>query len=357
MKETVVLQKTRPYFARVDCGEPQVFFKFLELDQKRDYVIFAKDGEKILNRFGRDKFPSNVIASPHAAAYFEEEHPSAKLNRLDEFIKAHDAHKFLHIQGDIKPDYRLGKEASGRKMMEKIFAKDKMPSFVSLRNWVEPCYAGIIMADRLKTAQIIIDPQEAHLTSNRYFFYHNDRIGAKYVPLIEYAMLHQAKSAEKTKDFTFGFTVTTDDRVAIYEEIKKIEAQQMNFLVRYPKIDVNTCVKKSEYDKMLEHSRYTLIIPSYEVSDFSAIRFWEALFRDCVPLVHASCKWEQAFVEFPEIAAIIRSALLVNTEHIKSAVGKNYQVILQSIKSTNDWAKLHSIDWYREKTAPFFASL
>lgn len=359
--KNVILQKTRPYFARVDCGEPQTFFRFLELAPD-DFVfhLFAKDGEKILKRFGPENFPKNLVTSAIAGDYFELEKGAEKKQFLDTFVDHVQADAFLHIQGDIKPEYRHGKEESGRVFLDKIMTRDTMPTYVSLRNWTEPCYASLHFSRKLKTTHVVIDPQEAHLSDNLFFFYENPRIGAKYVPFIEYGMFRWAQThatKEKTKGFTFGFTVVTEDRVAIYNEIKKIEAQNVNFLVRYPSIGVDTCVKKRLYDEMLEESRYTLIIPSYEAADFSSIRFWEALFRACVPLIHSSCAWEQAFEEFPEIREVIRKHLCVNTEDISSRVGMDYQVPLKALVETNDWKKLNSLQWYREKTAPFFASL
>jgi len=100
-----------------------------------------------------------------------------------------------------------------------------------------------------------------------------------------------------------------------------------------------------------------LIIPSYEDTDFSSIRFWDALFKDCIPLIHESCNWKQAFVEHSEISKIIEDHLIVSTENIVEKVKLPNDQLLKMIQSTYDWEKLHDIGWYRSKTEEFFDSL
>jgi len=65
----ILLIKPRPFFARVEY-EPQVFFRFLELDKNNEYVLFAKDGKKIAKRFGAENFPKNLIFT-ESKLYFD----------------------------------------------------------------------------------------------------------------------------------------------------------------------------------------------------------------------------------------------------------------------------------------------
>ena len=354
----ILLAKTRPFFARVEY-EPQVFFRFLELDEKNEYLLWAKDGEKVLKRFGKENFPTNLKLT-NCKDYYNTDFCTEKKEFLEKWIDFNKVERFLHIQGDIKPFYRNGLEEKGFSYLNREMSKEKITNFVSTRNFIEPAFASYFFSTKLDTTQIIIDPQEAHLCDKRYFFYHNDRIKASYIPFVEYAFFKDSenKTYKKTKDFSFGFTVLTTDRIEIYTELLKLEKDNINFLVRFPKIDVDTSVSRKIYAEMIKESRYTLLIPSYEDTDFSSIRFWDALFKNCLPLVHETCKWEQAFVEFPELTKIIRDKLLVSTEQISSTINnQTYDSVLAEIKSTNDWKKLQDVNWYKTMTKSFFENL
>ncbi len=80
----ILLAKTRPYFARVEY-EPQVFFKFLELDENNQYIIFHKDGAKILKRFGIENFPKNLIVTD-CKSYYDTDKCSEKKDFLESFV-------------------------------------------------------------------------------------------------------------------------------------------------------------------------------------------------------------------------------------------------------------------------------
>lgn len=354
----ILLAKTRPFFARVEY-EPQVFFKFLELDENNEYLLWAKDGDKVLKRFGKENFPSNLKVT-ECKDYYITNNCNEKKEFLEKWLAYNKPERFLHIQGDIKPFYRHGQEEKGFTYLTKEMNKETITNFVSTRNFIEPAYASYFFSKKLKTTQIIIDPQEAHICDNRYYFYHNDRIKASYIPFVEYAFFKDSenKTYVKNKNFTFGFTVLTDDRVKIYEEIKKLDKYAINFLVKYPKADIDTSVSRKIYADMIKESKYTLLIPSYEDTDFSSIRFWDALFKNCLPLIHETCKWEQAFVEYPEITDIIRRKLLVSTDDIAIVLDSaTYDNVLNEIKTTNDWKKLQDVSWYKTMTKSFFENL
>lgn len=354
----IAIIRTRPPFARVEY-EPYHFLRWASLFPEKEFVWLTKNPDKIKGRFGVDNFPA--IRSYDMAEYFDFDTVEEKVQFLDKAVSELGITQLITIHNDIRSQFKSGSEEKG----VSFFETQKVPTFASMRSFYEMTFIGYHLSKSLPTLHIFVDPQEGHWNKingadeKNFFFYENSRINAEYFPFVEWSFAQELdRKRKKTKKFSFGFTVVTEDRESLYHQLTALNEHNINFLVKFPKLDIDTTVKRSDYAQMLEQSEFTLVIPSYEDTDFSSIRFWDALTKDCIPFVLDSCQWEQAFVEHPEISEILKNDLLVSVETVKDKIeNTDHAALLKKIKSTSDWKKLKNRDWFIEKSKSFFDSL
>jgi hypothetical protein len=350
----IAVIRTRPSFARVEY-EPYHFLNWTEIFPDKDFLWLAKNPSKISNRFGLDNFPR--IASYDTQSYFEAETVEEKKRILDKMVKDNEITQIVTIHNDIRAQFKNGSEDKG----VSFFETDKIPTFSSVRSFYEASFIAYHLSKTLPTIHIYVDPQEGSWNKingadeTNFFFYENPRINAGYLPFVEWSFAKEIGTKHrKRKKFSFGFTVVTEDREPLYYQLAALKDQDINFLVKFPKLDIDTTVKRADYSDMLKESEFTLVIPSYEDTDFSSIRFWDALVKGCIPFVLDSCKWEQAFVEHPDLTKIIREDLLVTVDTVKSKIEEtNYRDLINKIHNTEDWKKLKTRDWFVKKSQPF----
>jgi hypothetical protein len=350
----IAIIRTRPPFARVEY-EPYHFLRWTEIFPEKDFLWLAKNPSKISNRFGLDNFPR--IDSYDMQEYYDAETVVEKKRILDKIVEENGITQLITIHNDIRSQFKNGSEDKG----VSFFETDKIPTFASVKGFYEPTFIPYHMSKTIPVIHIYVDPQEGSwnkingANETNFFFYQNPRIGAEYFPFVEWSFAKEIGSKfQKRKKFAFGFTVVTEDRESLYHQLAALKEHDINFLVKFPKLDIDTTVKRSDYSDMLKESEFTLVIPSYEDTDFSSIRFWDALVKGCIPFVLDSCRWEQAFVEHPDLTKIIKEDLLVTVDTVKSKIeGTNYRELLNKIHNTNDWKKLKSTEWFVRKSRNF----
>lgn len=158
--------------------------------------------------------------------------------------------------------------------------------------------------------------------------------------------MKQSGPKEKIYDFSFGFSNVNKipSRTKIYQDLKEFPN------IFYKGDDINTFIERDVYnDHYITSSKYTLIIPAYDNTQFSMIRFCEALKRECIPLIHETCKFEHSFNERKEFLEVIKKHnLIVDTTNFNKKIKSfNYNKIIDDFKSTKDWKYYNSIDTYK----------
>lgn len=117
------------------------------------------------------------------------------------------------------------------------------------------------------------------------------------------------------------------------------------------------------YDDYLKHiasSKFTLIIPSYDVNCFSLRRFFESLTADCIPLILYNCNYEWGLNQGSEIIQFVKDNLLItedDLEHLPDVVAekaKHYDELLQQLKSTTWWKTYTNPKFYRRTLLDMF---
>ena len=166
-------------------------------------------------------------------------------------------------------------------------------------------------------------------------------------------MFKNGKDIEKTVDFTFYGTALTEDRQYLVEQkdlLTNIRNSDVGIIVKKD----STYVSQTEYYDKLARSKFTLIIPSYDVTTFSVIRFLEAVSNHCLPLVLDTVNLTDLKNTFKDIYDIVKKYLVVNINDIQSKIDSlDYNKIInklfntQSVKNFSDdeyfkteWRKL-----------------
>lgn len=165
----------------------------------------------------------------------------------------------------------------------------------------------------------VLDPQEAKLEKLLEFkqfkrLYFMKREGFKFIPALEpslFWLCQDLVEGYRENEFVFYCSAVTDDRKYISKRKEQLEAVA-NWDVR-----INIAGRGSkplnqiEYYKKLANSRFTLCIPAYNKTAFSMLRFHEAIFCGCLPLVEHKCILDDVRNTFPAVCDIIERELIV----------------------------------------------
>lgn len=208
--------------------------------------------------------------------------------------------------------------------------------------------------------QYIIDPTEPDYSRaiefdnfKTLYYAACKRRNAVIMPFYEYGLKRYCDyTVDKTIEFTFGATALTEARqymIDSKEYLENHDGWDCNIITK-----ANVGVRpQSEYFYGLAQSKFSLVIPSYDVETFSIERFFECVFCDCVPLVFSSCCLGDISC-YPDIVDIINSYLLVDSfDDIDSKIATfsdsmRKQVIYDIMKSESV-RMITDLDWLKNR--------
>lgn len=197
-----------------------------------------------------------------------------------------------------------------------------------------------------------IDPSECILS--KYFnvgktVYYLNRPDCVYLPSYERYMFLNGKDIEKTTDFTFYGTALTEDRRYLVDQkelLTNIRNSDVGIIVKKD----STYVSQTEYYEKLARSKFTLIIPSYDVTTFSVIRFLEAVSNHCLPLVLDTVDLTDLKNTFFDIYEIVEKNLVVNIKDIQSKIDSlDYDKIIKKIFNTKSVKNFTNMDYFKKE--------
>ena len=182
------------------------------------------------------------------------------------------------------------------------------------------------LAYNIPITEIMHDPQEASLSlieTEKYkvnkdlydlkFNYAIPSLGVEKFDFMQYFLKHNRDTdmarlfnvslqPYKKYDFTFGYTVVTPDRNINDDNlIELINAKfyKPNIFVKHKFKEINTFVPRDVYMDYIKKSKYTLIIPSYDVDHVSIIRIIEAVHNNCIPVFTENNNFKALLESFP----------------------------------------------------------
>jgi hypothetical protein len=160
-------------------------------------------------------------------------------------------------------------------------------------------YHNLIDELKLNTHHLVFDPQELDFSEGEnYTKYHNytdPRLNLHRLDSLQYYFKHKEVeknlSLHKDLEFTFGASIIHDSRMdlhSIMEELISLnerENYKVLYVNKFMKEKYNTFVERPAYLKLIQRSKYTLVLKAYEENSFSASRFIESVYYDCIPLL------------------------------------------------------------------------
>ena len=210
----------------------------------------------------------------------------------------------------------------------------------------------------------IVDPQEPNFNSvydfneyrEAYFLQKHNNRECVFMPCCEYGLNNIAKdyvARDKVLDFCFYCGALTEDRQFI-KDAKDV-------LKTIPNSDVEILesgkdfIKQEHYYGIIAQSKFTLCIKPYDKTTFSALRWFEALCLDCIPLIHKGCCIDDFKGTYPDIYKVCcKYNLFVDFNEIQEKIfyltsNDFYDIILKEIRNTKSFRKINDLSYIRER--------
>jgi len=220
---------------------------------------------------------------------------------------------------------------------EKLFNSTAQFKYLSVRKIKETLMFTIKVAEKnnVPIEHYIIDPQELDyndigVPSKRHFPYSSNVANFERHDAFLNYYKKNSQSHQKTIDFVFGYTILTEDRVNNMYEIlvDKLKSKNIRLFLRDKYNDIDTFIKKDDYLNLVKESKFTLIIPAYDTKTFSAFRYIESIYSDCLPLI-----LDTNYLEEVRESLYIPDDIIVNLNNIEEKINQlDYKKILKEIK-------------------------
>lgn len=110
-------------------------------------------------------------------------------------------------------------------------------------------------------------------------------------------------SSSKIYEFTFGYTCITKDRLWVKEDVDSIikNFDKINLFVHDKINDNSNFIDRDKYLELIAESKYTLIIPAYDVHAVSIYRIIESVNLGCIPLFHKNVNISELESDFGKL--------------------------------------------------------
>lgn len=245
------------------------------------------------------------------------------LEHAKQFLESNGIDKLIVLKLPYSIGFMDGNDRTLRSFLSNDDAHASM-SFISVRTQLES-FKFIEAASTVceYVYQYVIDPNEVTLSDYFEFkhfekLYYLDRAGCKFAPYWCYGLLLDdgVRNDTKTEDYMFRCTAEGENRKwlrDIADDIVKNCSLDINIIRKGSRKNATAVkpISQELYFFMLSTTRFTTVIPSYCESTFSWMRFMEAAYSGCLPLVLKSCDLTEVRDTFPDVCDIIESSLLV----------------------------------------------
>lgn len=321
------------------------------------------------NKYIRHNLPPSNINLIENKAYAEAKTWEVKKLVLDTLYDKYKFDRIVIFKNAFLPQVKLGQEKKVENYYKELQG-DYSFNFISPLNKYN--YALPIMyftvKYKLPVIQLIHDPMEFDWSKvfntecKRYFFYEDKQLNAKFLPYIEYSQFCNFTDFEIEKftnelDLVFGCTVMEERRRQVVNEILNLldgfkKEYNIELYIKDKFKEQNETLTQHKYYKKLQTSKYTFITSSYEDEYFYWIKFCEALTRFCIPLIYYKCKFNNIFVNYPDLYDIIINNKLIieNKLQLKKVLEDkiHYQKVLNDFYQSKSLLKLMNKNYYNQ---------
>ena len=322
--------------------EYNVYFLSQYSDVKRVYRLFQKESRSV--------FFDSVILSKE----FTEHLDYCSLKDWLEVYHELDLSSFPKFERIIEVGSAL---SEGNKLQygitdfKNLFLSRAQFKFLSGRKQKENILLTYKLASNqnIELEHFIIDPQEVNYgdfnfeniqyprrfpyTSEKFDFLRDDAFLDTYIRNSAISVVTEDSiNLEKEFDFTFGYTILTEDRSEstdyLNSVIESLDGLRTKIFLRDKYNNIDTFIKKDEYLHYIRKTKFTLIIPSYNNETFSAFRYIESIYSGCVPLILRTTDISEA-----KKTLYIPECLIVTAETIRKTIEEmDYSEVIRDIK-------------------------
>lgn len=245
-------------------------------------------------------------------SYFKEHQWGKGFKQLDEIIEKY----------NIEQVYMYGMSCIQNNdnevaQLEEIYEKSSDPEYMGYSNFeflfrhikfhITPYYIG--KRYNIPVHQFVNDPLEIDFTGKldnyyRWSFLTNTK-NATFHPYIDYGHTRREipRNLEKSHIFIFGSSdLPSYDskgyRTKLIDELLEVENKQnpkFKYMVKSKRHNIDTTLRQDEYNKLIEKSYFSYVIPSHDNNSFSFIRFLDIIHSGTIPLIAPECNIDCAF--------------------------------------------------------------
>lgn len=228
-----------------------------------------------------------------------------------------------------------------------------------------------LMKKGTKVVQYIVDWQEIDLwrltddkSQVKQISYYPNKAKWRNVqenPMYQYYImrLHEkAKQMPKEYDFIFGYTVFDESRKDIEKIMTRLQREngktKYKIFVKNNKTGVNTLVSQEDYIEYQRKAKFSMVVPSYETTEFSMMRFMDCIFADCVPLIYQTCNLECFYKNgmLDVVSWYKRNFLIVGGREISEKYlceFFDYDRLIKELKELPSIKKFFDKEYYKDK--------
>ena len=249
-----------------------------------------------------------------------------------EFIKQHGIKNFMIIGTDLNQssridNFKLYTDFLSKYMEDRdyginyVTTRFLLTKFLVVKDMVE-CGVNVL--------HFVIDPQEVDFNQvlgngSVTNCYKLARKGYTFLPSYEFALMYiNGKFKPRENNLLFYCTAKTPDRkyvINIAQKLKRLPSSDIKVIYK-GSVD-GKGVEQNEYYGLLRKYKFTLIIPSYDQTTFSIVRFLEAIANGCIPLVLGNCNLDELQMTYPSIYSVVNDELIVKSiDDIKDKINK-----------------------------------
>lgn len=342
------------------------FLRLSVLEEIKDqyetiFITFRKDVEttkKQLKEASGFTFDSVISYAKHLNEHFEIGSPKKYsswrdyLNAVDLFSELDNVEQIIIAGNPLSTNSGINREKNA---IGSLMDTQKFMGFASTTNFMVGMLQIVNLAKRngSKVHNLIRDPLENTLSHTNYLpasiheDYHDyDSPSYKFHRFDGYQhyLLNHSPvklfEPDKELDFIFGFSVITHERISVYERFVagvNVEGTRNQIFIKNKFKDIDSFIDRDAYLDIIEKSRFTLQVPSYDKNHFSTARLVESLHRDCLPFISNDTvvdEWAKSF----NIGQDLLDELIVD-----------YSEIQQKIEETSEKKRLELLNTMKEK--------
>lgn len=259
-------------------------------------------------------------------------------------------------------DFRYGLEDSVRTRLIRKYHNDPKYSFNFNMNksliqrlvFVEACFATC-----KNVYHYVIDPQEADISKlfpeydvnfRRLTFVRTLGLDELIMPFYEYGLsTTKLESTNDEIDLFFRGFASHKDREFLLGYDKQFHNDDRCHVRVFRKAQGHA-IPQDYYFFLLRCSAFTMVFPPYDKNSFSWLRFSEALFNGCLPLVYRKCKLGMLEQSVPDVAEIIKNELIFEDpddaqQKVKKMSGSKRLDVIQSLMETKSVRHFLDKEW------------